>query len=830
MENQQLIKKDRSANSYSKIFPWTFTDLVLDRVTKESLDNILVRNNFIALPYVGSKAATRLQVPMKNRRRGIWLSYIDYAGTLTVEYYNDNNLDDNHWQDSSYWLPYNTVEFQPASVSLSALAQEVFDWINSQITTAVKLNPEDLQKNSSGQIEEANRAYDTSTFSGLGYRILRKNIQSNKNILTQSMINMPNTIYEIRYDFDLNGATINLPANSVLQFVGGSIKNGTLNGSNTVIEASNVKIFERLNAGGSFVNSFIDASWFGAIGDNNTLNDTAFAEAIQFSIESHIYDCKVGKGTYLINDSIELSSNCSFGGYDSQGNAYYAPLPVIKSLNDSITIALVPPTSNGIITNVSIHDLGITHGNFNDNINNIGIGYVGEDLKGIQRCRFKNLLLQKNNHGFYFNIYGGDGFAYNAFESVNTTWNNCGFTIVGISSGSGISTPYINLNNWTNCVFSNNKFYGILLDTVRTTQVNYFVSCSIEANGSRNTETIVGYGVKLANTFTNGHLIFDSCYFESNYSKFAVNNVTSLDDFDYLNIGEVIISTGKVCIKNSIIANFASCINVNTVGSVILENNEIFDGAVNFPQPNALVVLKDIKATSGPYTRIKIYEPSNFSRIVAPIMEIGTIQIKECFFDFDTKFGKLLYNNYRIYSDSIIYVDSINGDDTYTGFSSLSPRKTLNLEYRSNFEVRISLLNDYKIGAYASVDYYNIAKIAINTNSYTLTISDNASAATSGRLRGNSISIENSKLKLLSIASVNLYVIFSTNINIINSTVILNQNVGSFISIFGKYTQSQVTVVKETEYTNIVFTERYTILNDSMRNADGTLLSKVQID
>lgn len=263
MENQQLIKKDRSANSYSKIFPWTFTDLVLDRVTKESLDNILVRNNFIALPYVGSKAATRLQVPMKNRRRGIWLSYIDYADTLTVEYYNDNNLDDNHWQDSSYWLPYNTAEFQPASVGLSALAQEVFDWINSQITAAVKLNPEDLQKNSSGQIEEANRAYDTSTFSGLGYRILRKNIQSNKNILTQSMINMPNNVYKIRYDFDLNGATINLPANSVLQFVGGSIKNGTLNGNNTVIEAdSNAVIFDSVVIEGTWNVEHIYDSWF----------------------------------------------------------------------------------------------------------------------------------------------------------------------------------------------------------------------------------------------------------------------------------------------------------------------------------------------------------------------------------------------------------------------------------------------------------------------------------------------------------------------------------------------------------------------------------------
>lgn len=263
MENQQLIKKDRSANSYSKIFPWTFTDLVLDRVTKESLDNILVRNNFIALPYVDSKAATRLQVPMKNRRRGIWLSYIDCAGTLTVEYYNDNNLDDNHWQDSSYWLPYNTAEFHPASVGLSVLAQEVFDWINSQITTAVKLNPEDLQKNSSGQIEEANRAYDTSTFSGLGYRILRKNIQSNKNVLTQSMINMPNNVYKIRYDFDLNGATINLPANSVLQFVGGSIKNGTLNGNNTVIEAdSNAVIFDSVVIEGTWNVEHIYDSWF----------------------------------------------------------------------------------------------------------------------------------------------------------------------------------------------------------------------------------------------------------------------------------------------------------------------------------------------------------------------------------------------------------------------------------------------------------------------------------------------------------------------------------------------------------------------------------------
>lgn len=297
MENQQLIKKDRSANSYSKIFPWTFTDLVLDRVTKESLDNILVRNNFIALPYVGSKAATRLQVPMKNRRRGIWLSYIDYAGTLTVEYYNDNNLDDNHWQDSSYWLPYNTAEFQPASVGLSALAQEVFDWINSQITTAVELNPEDLQKNSSGQIEEANRAYDTSTFSGLGYRILRKNIQSNKNVLTQSMINMPNNVYNIRYDFDLNGATINLPENSILKFEGGSINRGTINGNNTKIVGPLTQIFKNnITISGTWNVSEVYPEWFGAKGDGVTDDTISLQTCINY-----FNVIKLSNRTYITN-------------------------------------------------------------------------------------------------------------------------------------------------------------------------------------------------------------------------------------------------------------------------------------------------------------------------------------------------------------------------------------------------------------------------------------------------------------------------------------------------------------------------------------------------
>lgn len=74
----------------------------------------------------------------------------------------------------------------------------------------------------------ADRAYNPDRFSGKGYKILRRNIIDGKNILTQEMINQPDTIYEIRYDFDLDGAQITIPENCILKFDGGSLSNGKL--------------------------------------------------------------------------------------------------------------------------------------------------------------------------------------------------------------------------------------------------------------------------------------------------------------------------------------------------------------------------------------------------------------------------------------------------------------------------------------------------------------------------------------------------------------------------------------------------------------------------
>lgn len=73
----------------------------------------------------------------------------------------------------------------------------------------------------------ADRSYNAKNFSGKGYKILRKNIVNGKNILNSSEI-YSNSIFEIRYDFDLNGQTIILPENTILKFNGGKLFNGKI--------------------------------------------------------------------------------------------------------------------------------------------------------------------------------------------------------------------------------------------------------------------------------------------------------------------------------------------------------------------------------------------------------------------------------------------------------------------------------------------------------------------------------------------------------------------------------------------------------------------------
>lgn len=121
-----------------------------------------------------------------------------------------------------------SIKEVPVNISLT---NESY-WQPISVTT---VDGEDLQVTDDLVLKFADRTYNPKTFSGLGRKILRKTIVNNKNVLTQSDFDSSNTIYVIQYDFDLQDSTITIPADSVLSFEGGRLKNGNVVLSNTTL-------------------------------------------------------------------------------------------------------------------------------------------------------------------------------------------------------------------------------------------------------------------------------------------------------------------------------------------------------------------------------------------------------------------------------------------------------------------------------------------------------------------------------------------------------------------------------------------------------------------
>lgn len=189
-----------------------------------------------------------------------------------VKFENDFNEKLSHKADLEEFN--NTVSGINANIATKANAQDVTNAIGElqdKIDDIATADEEDITTEGDTPqtqvLKLKDRAYDSLNASGKGYKILRKNWQpingERKNVLTQAMINEPNTIYEIRYDFDLNGEEINIPEGCVLSFIGGSLDKGIITGYNTVIIASPVKIFgEQIEINGTFVNTYNLPEWF----------------------------------------------------------------------------------------------------------------------------------------------------------------------------------------------------------------------------------------------------------------------------------------------------------------------------------------------------------------------------------------------------------------------------------------------------------------------------------------------------------------------------------------------------------------------------------------
>lgn len=131
---------------------------------------------------------------------------------------------------------------------------------------------------------------------GMSRIVLRKNTINGVNRLTQDMISKPNTIYEIKYDFDLDGKEIKILNNSILQFEGGKIVNGSIFGNNTIIIASQNSIFNNVDIKGTWNINNIYSDWFEDIFENNNIKNI-----INLTNQSVVNNVYIKEGVYTVS-------------------------------------------------------------------------------------------------------------------------------------------------------------------------------------------------------------------------------------------------------------------------------------------------------------------------------------------------------------------------------------------------------------------------------------------------------------------------------------------------------------------------------------------------
>lgn len=279
---------------------------------------------------------------------------------------------------------------------------DLYDYTN-YIVKSITPDEEDLtvskpNRNGNAVVSLKDRVYDESNFSGKGYKILRKNIQTidgvRKNILTQDMINKPNTIYEIRYNFELNGETITIADNCILYFTSGKIYNGNIIMNNAIVHTL---------CKGSLLKEHTDKNYYSIQDNIDKLNDTVYPIILNFNINA---------------DIITMSTSIHYS-ISSDGNALIPDtMKISKQVNNStdITLLNIPASSGSLTTNIE----------GNREIFKFEVTKTGRTGKNISATH-------------YLCYYGGSSVKDMTAEAMNT--------LSKVSSAGVSFNPQINTNN-----------------------------------------------------------------------------------------------------------------------------------------------------------------------------------------------------------------------------------------------------------------------------------------------------------------------------------------------------------------------------------------------
>lgn len=391
----------------------------------------------------------------------------------------------------------------------------------------------------------------------------------------QNKFNKPNVIYKITKDYDLNHCILTIPEGCTLQFEGGSLDNGILQGTNTNIEnKSNSYIFKsNLFTLGGLTLEELDIRWFGAKSDYKSGTGTDCSPAIQKALEwsQYFYGIYLGiHGKFYLGTPIVTTADLNLKGDRVPGKILFTEAD--GNPDQSVTSTIYVKAG---ITAFTLKGFGDTAKLIKFNLENIkftsawGISddnteWVGEHTillssdtiggpsrpSSIIGCTinsfYRVLELDSSKINKETQLYNLD-IRRNSIDKCGTIFY---FRTYGAKKGSGLITIENNILEQSNHVFDIDNVFGYL--KISSNLLENAGSSSIKLGNPGNLDLIGNYWEAMKGDFTITGTDYSSVvkinqnsggYIQATPSspyRIILSEVTLLD-YDLYNMGDIIL-------------------------------------------------------------------------------------------------------------------------------------------------------------------------------------------------------------------------------------------------------------------------------------------------
>lgn len=538
MSTKQLYEK--TSEGMKEVSPLVAIEDIYDRLSDTPLEALVALYNHVKCEWKGSVADTRRTVPLFLRRSGLFITYNNGTKYIT-EFFSarTDQITTEDWVKDSNWTSVPDEDYISAGVK-PGVGTIGYEQLNDNLKRLFKEKvnvtnyPDDEDITSvDNMLKFKDREVDATKFQSKGYVILRKNLRLIngviKNILTQDMINQPNTIYEIRYDFDLNEETIQMNEGCTLKFEGGSLNNGILKCDNTIINNANFVVLNNCSFSGNILSEYVRPEWFGAIGNGIADDSNAIISSINSGCDvlltdNSIYGFSAFENVFNLNGQKLYSKKKATFRYLNNWIDYNNPNTaykwIFKFIGNSFEINNIRfdlgkeewvsrvEVSNEVYMNARQHSLGNVIIRKSSNFKVCNCDFIGgiHSLDILNECSYFNVdscAFSKNtadslyvtdgsHNGIIQNCHlsdnGDDGYCVNVQDAqyivghsitvINCTGSNCQGSLCIASGGRDIS--FINVNGDCSRAapirveFVNSDVYGANLGRVT------FSGCSIK--------------------------------------------------------------------------------------------------------------------------------------------------------------------------------------------------------------------------------------------------------------------------------------------------------------------------------------------------------------